>query len=226
MLSFLHWLLRDALFFFGMVSGGFPKPLSREEERRAISAMRAGDEKARLTLIEHNLRLVSHIVRKYTVPGYTSDDLVSVGALGLMKAVNTYKPDAGSPLSAYAARCIENEVLMLLRAAKKYRGDVSLSDPVGTDKEGNDLSFQDILGTAPGQVEDEVIKKLSLKKMRALVQTLPRKERTVIEMRYGLLDGAMHPQHEVAAALGISRSYISRIEKRAVALLRQGMEGE
>lgn len=110
MLAFFYWLFKDALFFFGMVSGGFPKPLSREEERRAISAMRAGDEKARLTLIEHNLRLVSHIVRKYTVPGYTSDDLVSVGALGLIKAVNTYKPDAGSPLSAYAARCIENAI--------------------------------------------------------------------------------------------------------------------
>ena len=110
MLSFLYWLFRDALFFFGMVSarGCFPKPLTREEEREALAAMRAGDEDARRRLIEHNLRLVSHIARKYTVPGYTADDLVSVGSLGLIKAVNTFKPDAGSQLSSYAARCIEN----------------------------------------------------------------------------------------------------------------------
>lgn len=113
MLSFFYWLLRDALFFLGTVSGrgSFPRPLSREEERAAVAAMQAGDEAARQRLIEHNLRLVSHIVRKYTVPGYTQDDLVSVGALGLIKAVNTYKPAAGSPLSAYAARCIENAIL-------------------------------------------------------------------------------------------------------------------
>ncbi|MBR1586102.1 MAG: sigma-70 family RNA polymerase sigma factor [Clostridia bacterium] len=111
MLSFLYWLLRDALFFFGVVSGGFPKPLSRPEEKAAVEAMARGDEAARLKLIEHNLRLVSHIARKYTVPGYSSDDLVSVGSLGLIKAVNTYKPETGSPLSAYAARCIENAIL-------------------------------------------------------------------------------------------------------------------
>lgn len=112
MLSFLYWLFRDALFFFGMVSGrgSFPKPLSRQEEAEAIAAMRAGDEDARRKLIEHNLRLVSHIAKKYTVPGYTSEDLVSVGALGLIKAVNTFKPDAGPQLSSYAARCIENAI--------------------------------------------------------------------------------------------------------------------
>ena len=112
MLSFLYWLLKDALFFFGVVSarGGFPRPLSRQEEQAAVAAMQTGDEEARLRLIEHNLRLVSHIARKYTVPGCTGDDLVSVGSLGLVKAVNTYKPETGSPLSAYAARCIENAI--------------------------------------------------------------------------------------------------------------------
>lgn len=226
MITFLYWLLRDALFFFGMVSGrgSFPKPLSREEESAAISAMQAGDEDARLRLIEHNLRLVSHIVRKYTVPGYTQDDLVSVGALGLIKAVNTFKPETGSQLATYAARCIENEVLMLLRASRKRRGDVSLSDPIGTDGEGNDISFIDILGTAPSHVEDEVVRRVSMERVRRLVKDLPRKERLVIEMRYGLLDGAIHPQHEVAALLGISRSYVSRMEKRAIGLLREGME--
>ena len=226
MLSFLMWLLKDALFFFGMVSGrgSFPKPLSRQEEAQAIAAMAAGDAGARLRLIEHNLRLVSHIARKYTVPGYSQEDLVSVGTLGLMKAVDTFKPETGSQLATYAARCIENEILMLLRASKKRRGDVSLSDPIGTDGEGNDISFMDILGTPPGQVEEQVAQRLDLAKVKALVRTLPRKERLVIEMRYGLLDGAAHPQHEVAALLGISRSYVSRLEKKALALLREGME--
>lgn len=113
---------------------------------------------------------------------------------------------------------------MLLRASRKRQGDVSLSDPVGTDKEGNDISFQDILGTAPGQVEDEVVKRISMEKVRALIRALPRKERMVIEMRYGMLDGRMHHQHEVAEALGISRSYVSRMEKRAIGMLQEGME--
>ena len=167
MLSFLMWLLRDALFFFGMVSGrgSFPKPLSRQEEAQAIAAMAAGDADARLRLIEHNLRLVSHIARKYTVPGYSQEDLVSVGTLGLMKAVDTFKPETGSQLATYAARCIENEILMLLRASKKRRGDVSLSDPIGTDGEGNDISFMDILGTPPGQVEEQVAQRLDLAKV-------------------------------------------------------------
>ena len=123
MLSFLYWLFRDALFFFGVVSGrsSFPRPLSREEEQKAIAAMQAGDEDARRRLIEHNLRLVSHIAKKYTVPGFDGEDLVSVGALGLVKAVNTFRPETGAQLSSYAARCIENEILMLLRASRKRR---------------------------------------------------------------------------------------------------------
>ena len=226
MLTFLYWLLKDALFFFGMVSarGSFPRPLSREEEGAAIAAMQTGDENARRKLIEHNLRLVSHIAKKYTVPGYSGEDLVSVGALGLIKAVNTFRPDAGPQLSSYAARCIENEILMLLRASKKRRGEVSLSDPVGTDGEGNDISFADILGTDAGFVEDEAVKRVTLRRVRSMVRELPKKERLVIEMRYGLLDGAAHPQHEVAEVLGISRSYVSRMEKKALAILRQGME--
>ena len=129
MLAFLYWLFRDALFFFGMVAGrgSFPKPLSRQEEREAIAAMQAGDEAARQKLIEHNLRLVSHIARKYTVPGYTSEDLVSVGALGLVKAVNTFKPDAGPQLSSYAARCIENAMPSPMRFARAEAGIVPVN---------------------------------------------------------------------------------------------------
>ena len=222
MLELLLFLVRDALLLLGYVSGGsnFPKPLSKAQEAEAIAAMQQGDESARARLIEHNLRLVVHVVHKYTVPGYTADDLVSVGTLGLIKAVNTYKPGGNTPLSTYAARCIENEVLMLLRASKKRKGEVSLNEPIGMDGEGNDISFQDILGTPPDQVEDEAIRRLSMQQVRRVLKSLPDRERAVLEMRYGLLGGKPLMQHETAEKLGISRSYVSRIETRAIARIR------
>ena len=222
MLGLLWSLIRGALLLLGHLSGGgsFPKPLSRQEEAQALAAMQAGDENARARLIEHNLRLVAHVVRKYTVPGLTQDDLVSVGKLGLIKAVNTYKPDAKTPLSTYAARCIENEVLMQLRAARKRRNDVSLTDPIGMDGEGNDISFQDILGTPGDMVEDAAIRRMNMQQVRAALKKLPQRERAVLEMRYGLLGGRPLLQHEVASKMGISRSYISRIETHAIALIR------
>lgn len=228
MLGFLWCLIRDALLLLGHLSGGgsFPKPLSRQEEAQALAAMQAGDENARARLIEHNLRLVAHVVRKYTVPGLTQDDLVSVGTLGLIKAVNTYKPDAKTPLSTYAARCIENEVLMQLRAAKKRRNDVSLTDPIGMDGEGNDISFQDILGTPGDMVEDAAIRRINMQQVRAALKKLPQRERAVLEMRYGLLGGRPLLQHEVASKMGISRSYISRIETHAIALIRDEIMGK
>ena len=226
MLEFLFFLIRDALLMLGHLSGGsFPKPLSAEEEAQCLQRMRQGDDNARSRLIEHNLRLVAHVVKKYTVPGYTSEDLVSVGTLGLMKAVNSYKMESHTPLSTYAARCIENEVLMLLRASKKYKGDVSLSDPIGMDGEGNDITFQDVLGSAPDAVEDEAIRRLNMEKVRSILKTLPGRERTVLEMRYGLLGDRALMQHEVAEKLGISRSYVSRIETRAIELIREKMLG-
>ncbi len=228
MLGFLWCLIRDALLLLGHLSGGgsFPKPLSRQEEAQALAAMQAGDETARARLIEHNLRLVAHVVRKYTVPGLTQDDLVSVGTLGLIKAVNTYKPDAKTPLSTYAARCIENEVLMQLRAAKKRRNDVSLTDPIGMDGEGNDISFQDILGTPGDMVEDAAIRRINMQQVRSALKKLPQRERAVLEMRYGLLGGRPLLQHEVASKMGISRSYISRIETHAIALIRDEIMGK
>lgn len=222
MLGLLWSLIRGALLLLGHLSGGgsFPKPLSRQEEAQALAAMQAGDESARARLIEHNLRLVAHVVRKYTVQGLTQDDLVSVGTLGLIKAVNTYKLDAKTPLSTYAARCIENEVLMQLRAARKRRNDVSLTDPIGMDGEGNDISFQDILGTPGDMVEDAAIRRMNMQQVRAALKKLPQRERAVLEMRYGLLGGRPLLQHEVASKMGISRSYISRIETHAIALIR------
>ena len=228
MLGFLWCLIRDALLLLGHLSGGgsFPKPLPRQEEAQALAAMQAGDETARARPIEHNLRLVAHVVRKYTVPGLTQDDLVSVGTLGLIKAVNTYKPDAKTPLSTYAARCIENEVLMQLRAAKKRRNDVSLTDPIGMDGEGNDISFQDILGTPGDMVEDAAIRHMNMQQVRSALKKLPQRERAVLEMRYGLLGGRPLLQHEVASKMGISRSYISRIETHAIALIRDEIMGK
>ena len=221
------FFLKDALFLLGYLARGsaFPKPLSRDEEAELLERMAQGDASAREKLIEHNLRLAAHIARKYTVPGYDADDLVSIGTVGLIKGVNTFKHGTGTQLSTYCARCIENEILMCLRASQKRRGDVSLQEPIGTDTEGNEITLIDVLGTDGGEVHGEVERRVSLESVRALVNTcLEGRERTVIEMRYGLLDGEAHPQQEVAKLLGISRSYVSRIEKKAMDQLREAFE--
>ena len=210
MLELFALMMKECLFFLGYITGKseFPKQLARSEEEALIARMLAGDEAARETLITHNLRLVSHIARKYTVPGYGPDDLISIGVIGLIKAVNSYKPQSGTALGTYAARCIENEILMTLRASRKYRGDVSLQDSVGTDGEGNDITYMDILGTDPEDVDHAVIRRITLEKVHQVLSSLPARERLVLELRYGLTDGRQHPQHEVARVLGISRSYV------------------
>ena len=210
MLELVTLLLQESLFFLGYITGKseFPKQLPRAEEEALIARMLEGDENARQLLITHNLRLVSHIARKYTVPGYGQDDLISIGVIGLIKAVNSYKAASGTALGTYAARCIENEILMTLRASRKYRGDVSLQDSVGTDGEGNDITYMDILGTEPDEVDNAVIRRVTLERVQQVLTSLPARERLVLEMRYGLADGKQHPQHEVAKVLGISRSYV------------------
>lgn len=226
MLELMTLLLQEGLFFLGYITGKseFPKQLPREEEDELVRRMLEGDGEARQTLITHNLRLVSHIARKYTVPGYGPDDLISIGVIGLIKAVGSFKPQSGTSLGTYAARCIENEILMTLRASRKYKGDVSLQDSVGTDGEGNDITYMDILGTDPEDVENTVIRRVTLARVHRVLTQLPARERLVLEMRYGLSDGRQHPQHEVAKLLGISRSYVSRVEKKAIALLREAIE--
>lgn len=223
MLEVLAMMMQESLFFLGYITGRseFPKAFTREEEEAMLTRMAEGDEEARKELITHNLRLVSHIARKYQVPGYGADDLISIGVIGLVKAVNSYKAGAGTALGTYAARCIENEILMTLRSSRKYQNDVSLSDPVGADAEGNELTYQDILGTDQDALETEVIRRVTLDKVQDTLASLPKRERLVLEMRYGLLDGKVYPQHEIAQRLGISRSYVSRVEKHAVALLRE-----
>ena len=226
MLELMTLLLQEGLFFLGYITGKseFPKQLPREEEEELVRRMLEGDGEARQTLITHNLRLVSHIARKYTGPGYGPDDLISIGVIGLIKAVGSFKPQSGTSLGTYAARCIENEILMTLRASRKYKGDVSLQDSVGTDGEGNDITYMDILGTDPEDVENTVIRRVTLARVHRVLTQLPARERLVLEMRYGLSDGRQHPQHEVAKLLGISRSYVSRVEKKAIALLREAIE--
>ncbi len=226
MLELLAMLLRECLFFMGYITGKsqFPKPLSRKEEDAAVRRMAKGDDEARKELITHNLRLVSHIARKYQVPGYGADDLISIGVIGLIKAMNSFKPTSGTALGTYAARCIENEILMTLRSSRKRQGDVSLQDPIGTDGEGNDITFMDILGTDQDALEETVIRKVTFERVQRILTCLPARERLVLEMRYGLTDGVQHPQHEIADILGISRSYVSRVEKHAIQLLRDELE--
>lgn len=225
-IPFLFWLIKDCLFLLGYISGSqnFKKPLSAAEERDALTRMRQGDEEARQMLIEHNMRLIVHIARKYKIPGCTFDDLISIGAIGLIKAVRSYNMDSGTSLSTYAARCIENEILMCLRQSRKQQADISLNEPLGTDKDGNAVTFADLLGTDPDLVESEVRRRITLSAVQRALPALPEREKLVLSMRYGLNDGVMHPQHEIARVLGISRSYVSRVEKHGIELLRQALE--
>jgi len=225
--SFLFWIIKDCLFLMGYISGrqSFQKPMSPYEECEALARMKEGDETARQELIERNMRLIVHIARKYKVPGCTFDDLISIGAIGLIKAVRSYDPAAGTSLSTYAARCIENEILMSLRHSRKQQNDVSLDEPLGTDSDGNSVSFSDLLGTPPDLVEDEVRRRVTLDMVKKVLPTLPERERMVLMMRYGIGDGVVHPQHEIADQLGISRSYVSRVEKHAIELIRDKLNG-
>ena len=202
----------------------FPKPLPPQEEAELVSRMLQGDAQARDRLIEHNLRLVAHIAKKYTRDSDDTDDLISIGSIGLIKAVHTFKPEAGR-LTTYASRCIENEIRMHLRSIRKLKNTSTMSDSVSRDKEGNEVQITDLLGTDKDVVPDAVALKIDSGIALDLIrQVLDARESRVIRLRYGLQDGAFHPQHEVAAILGISRSYVSRIEKKALEKLRKHME--
>lgn len=195
----------------------FPEPLSSEEERECIRMLQNGDDSARNKLIEHNLRLVAHIAKKYAAKGRDTDDLISIGSIGLIKAVGTYSNSRGSSLAAYASRCIENEILMSIRAERKHKGEISLNEPIGIDRDGNEITISDILGSDDDMVTDEVEKRVQGEKLRDDVdRKLSKRERKVIILRYGLDGGEPLPQREVGDILGISRSYVSRIEKKAV----------
>ncbi len=189
-------------------SNAFPKPLSAEEERAALLALGQGDEQARTLLIEHNLRLVAHIVRKFDSSGFDKEDLISIGTIGLIKAINTFNPEKNIRLTTYSARCIENEVLMFLRATKNSRTEISLNDPVGADKEGNQITLLETLGTDGGEILDEVESRDDERLLRLSLTDLSPKERYIVIKRYGLDGGEEHTQREIANELGISRSYV------------------
>ena len=203
----------------------FPKPLSHGEEKLYLKRCKEGDQTARNMLIEHNMRLVAHVVKKYQCQDYDTEDLLSAGTIGLIKAVNTFDVDKGSRLATYAARCVENEILMLLRAGKKRAKEVSLFEPIGTDKDGETVSLVDVIEMENPMTIDQLILDQDIKELyQAFDQKLTENEKQVISMRYGLFKGKEHTQREVAGVLGISRSYVSRIEKKAIGKLREEFE--
>ena len=197
-------------------NNAFPHPLSEKEESFYLDKVQTGDLNARNILIEHNLRLVAHIAKKFEGIGDDKDDIISIGTIGLIKAINTFDAGKGTKLATYAARCIENEILMHIRATKKNKGEVSLYDPIGVDKEGNEITLIDVLGTHPDIVPDVVQTNIEFQQTLAKIKHLSKRERKVLEMRFGLINGFRKTQREIAKMLGISRSYVSRIEKRAL----------
>jgi RNA polymerase sporulation-specific sigma factor len=224
--AFLGTILSNLLFLVLHVtgSGSFPRPLTAQEEKKYLQAFQEGDMQARGKLIEHNLRLVAHIIKKYYSNLNDQDDLVSIGTIGLIKAVNTFDASKGIRLSSYAARCIENEILMFFRNGKKTAQDVSMNEPIDTDKEGNALTLMDVMSTEDSIVDELDLKIKSEQLRKYIVEVLTPRERLIIELRYGLLGHTPLTQREVAVRLNISRSYVSRIEKKALARLKKRFE--
>ncbi|WP_240468653.1 RNA polymerase sporulation sigma factor SigK [Gracilibacillus sp. YIM 98692] len=210
-------LLKEALFFVAYIKNHtFPHPLSPDEESEMIKRMQNGDEEARNKLIEHNLRLVAHIVKKFENTGEDVEDLISIGTIGLIKGIESFSIGKGTKLATYAARCIENEILMHLRAIKKTKKDVSLQDPIGQDKEGNEISLMDILEAENDDITEAIQLHMELKKIQKYLRVLDEREKDVIIARFGLGNKDELTQREIAKKLNISRSYVSRIEKRAL----------
>ena len=200
-------------------TGSFPRPLSAQEEQKCLEKMNRGDESARASLIEHNLRLVAHIIKKYYSNSAEQDDLISIGTIGLIKAVNTFDSSKGIRLSSYAARCIENEVLMYFRSSRKSAQDVSINEPIDTDKDGNALTLMDIMAADDDIIENLDCKIKSEQLRKYISEVLSPREQTIVRLRYGLEGKEPLTQREVAQKLGISRSYVSRIEKKALSAL-------
>mgnify|MGYP000273468860 CR=1 FL=1 len=221
--------IKDLILLFGYIQNvnSFPQPLNPDEEQYYLDEYRKGNEDAKNILVERNLRLVAHVVKKYSNTGREIDDLISIGTIGLIKAIITFDDSKGTRLATYAARCIENEILMTIRASKKTKTEVSLHDPIGIDKEGNEISLIDILGSDCDIILDEVELKIQTKKLyQKMEKVLKSREKVVIEMRYGLASGLIKTQREIAEMLGISRSYVSRIEKRAIKKLYRALYNE
>ena len=207
------------------ISNTFPKQLSLEEEEKYLKQYEQGSIEAKNILIERNLRLVAHIVKKYNNYQKDSEDLISIGTIGLIKAITTFKNDKGIKLATYAARCIENEILMYIRSNKKYNKDVYLQDTIGIDKDGNEVTLEDKVADDSMSIDEEVTLKMQSKVLyEKMKKVLKGREKTIIELRYGLINGEELTQRDIAKILGISRSYVSRIEKKALEKLYKEME--
>ncbi|PWX17390.1 RNA polymerase sporulation sigma factor SigK [Clostridium perfringens] len=227
MLQYLLELVGSKIFLTGYVTGNstFPKPLNEKEEKIYLERLRDGDVEAKRVLVERNLRLVAHIVKKYSSSYQNSkemDDLISIGTIGLIKAIDSFDTNKGIRLATYAAKCIDNEILMFFRNTKKTKGEVFLQDPIGVDKEGNEICLIDILSSDSDSVLEAVENSLQVKELyKKMSDVLSTREKEIIQMRYGLLDGDIKTQREIAGILGISRSYVSRIEKKALKKLNK-----
>ena len=224
----IQLLLKQIFALMGYVTNtnSFPKQLSSKEEEKLLEMYKNGDESAKNKLIEHNLRLVAHIAKKYTGIFKDGDDAVSIGTIGLIKGISSYNFDKKTKLSTYISRCIENEILMAVRSGKKAHNEISIDEPIGADSEGNNITFNDILSNE----EDEILEVVNLKLVKSSLaklidSVLDKRERIIIVLRYGLADGREYTQNEIAKKLKISRSYVSRIEKRALEKLSENMQG-
>ena len=207
---------------FGYITGNnlFPEPLTSEEEKIYLEKMKNNDEEARNILIERNLRLVAHVVKKYSNTKVNQDDLISIGSIGLIKGINSFNVDKGSKLSTYVSRCIDNEILMHLRSTKKLNAEVYLNEPIGKDKDDNIVTLQEVLENDDRNIEDEVDLKMKIKKLYTKIgEVLKDREKTIIELRFGSGGHKPKTQHEIADMMGISRSYVSRIETKAIGKL-------
>lgn len=225
MLEAAFLLLMNSLLLMLRIAPGdsFPKPLSREEEQKYLERWSQGDIESRNILVEHNLRLVAHIIKKYFTQSEDIEDLISIGTIGLIKGINTYKPEKGVRLATYASRCIENEILMHFRANKKSAGDLSLSDALDVDSEGNGLSVMDVVATEEDLADTLGSQELCGSLRSCIAGTLDAREAQIIQLRYGLDGKAPRTQRETAKLCGISRSYVSRLEKRALEKLRAAL---
>ena len=218
-ITFLNKILTFSSFVNS--ASGFPKPLTLEEEKEYFKKFKQGDKRAKDVLINHNLRLVAHIVKKYSGAG-EADDLISVGTIGLIKAINSYEYNKGTQLSTYAARCIENEILMLIRLNKKHKQTLSLQETLGQDKDGNDIELMDIIPGLEDEVFETVENNILTEKLTKIIEkSLPKREFEIIKYRYGLYNNRPLTQREVAKKLGISRSYISRLETKAMETIKE-----
>lgn len=215
--QFITSLFSNLIPLVGAINNqAFPDPLTPEEEEYYLNQMAQGDKGAREKLIEHNLRLVAHIVKKYQNQSDDKEDLISIGTIGLIKAIDSFSPDKGTKLATYAARCIDNEILMLFRSTKKMRNDVSLYDPIGFDKEGNEICLIDVVKDEEKDLNDVIIQQLAIEKIEKNLNALTERERDIIIRRFGLGNHEEETQQEIAKSYNISRSYVSRIEKRAL----------